>query len=254
MGRYELKWEIKDKKIADGVIVLSEVLRLRAEQFKAKDKIIKIHGGADISRIPFLYDNSRLKEKYNINRNVLTLGYINSYSYNLAEFLPLINSIIKYDLSSKIKVLLFGESDSIRRQLSADLLDIIQFYGWIDFTLDYEKLQLVDAFFLFKEETQGNRAGWPNCIGDYLACGRPVMLNPVGELVEFVRKYQFAFLPTEREPDSIYTNIKYMLNNMEGMRENNKFIRKLAEDIVSWESKSKDLLKFYYYLIVNKQG
>ena len=45
---------------------------------------------------------------------------------------------------------------------------------------EYEKLQCVDVFFLFKEETLRSKAGWPNCIGDYLDCGRPVLLNPVG--------------------------------------------------------------------------
>jgi glycosyltransferase involved in cell wall biosynthesis len=252
LGRYELKYEIKDKKVADGIVVLSEILRSRAELLKPKDRVCKIHGGADVSGIPFLYDNSQLKEKYNIRKDTLIFGYINSYSYNLTEFLPIINAITKYGLSSKIKILVFGESNLLIKQLPEDILNKIVFFGWIDFSKDYEKIQLVDIFFLFKEEILGNRAGWPNCIGDYLACGRPVLLNPVGELVEFVNKYPFAFIVTKKDEDEIYNNIKYVLDNFHLVRKRSISIRKLAEKVVSWERKSKDLLAFYLYLLENR--
>lgn len=252
LGRYELKYEIKDKKVADGVVVLSEILRTRAEQLKPKDKIIKIHGGADVSSIPFLKDNSQIKAKYNISKDTLTFGYINSNSYILAEFLPLINAITKYELSTKIKILVFGESNLLIKQLPEDIIKKIVFFGYIDFSNDYEKLQLVDIFFLFKEEILGNRAGWPSCIGDYLACGRPVLLNPVGEVVDFAKKYPFGFIVTTKDVDDIYAKIQYVADNIHLIREKGTSIRKLAEEVISWEKKSKDLFNFYLYLLENR--
>jgi glycosyltransferase involved in cell wall biosynthesis len=248
-GWYELKYEIKDKKVADGVVVLSEVLRVRAEQFKPKDRIIKIHGGADVSSIPFLYDNSQLKEKYNINKDILTFGYIDRTGSNLEELLPLINALIKYEATSKVKILQFGESVSLIKQLPLEILDKIIVFGWIDFAKDYEKLQCVDVFFLFKEEILASKAGWPNCIGDYLACGRPILLNPVGEVIEFAKKYPFAFIETTKEEDVIYDKFQYILDNKILLREKGNSIRKLAEEVVSWERKSNDLLNFYLYLL-----
>jgi len=252
LGRYELKYEIKDKVVADGVVVLSEILRKRAEQFKPKDRIIKIHGGADVTSIPFLNDNSKLKAKYNISKDILTLGYINSDSYRLAEFLPLINVIIKYNLQSKVRIMLFGESGSLVKQLPAEMSEFMIFYGWVDFAKDFEKLQCVDVFFLFKEEILGNRAGWPNCIGDFLACGRPVLLNPVGEVVDFVDKYPFAFIKTTKEEGNIYNNVQYIMENKQSILKEGPSIRQLAVDVVSWERKSKDLLDFYRYLLEKK--
>jgi glycosyltransferase involved in cell wall biosynthesis len=253
LGRYELKHEIKDKQVADGIVVLSELLRTRAEQFKPKERIIKIHGGANISSIPFLYDNSQVKEKYNISKDTLTFGYINSYSYRLAEFIPLLNTITKNHLTSKVKILLFGDSSQLIKQLPPEMSDQIICFGWIDFEKDYEKLQCVDVFFLFKEEMLGNRAGWPNCIGDYLACGRPVLLNPVGEVIEFAKKYPFAFIECTKDEDDIYSKIKFISANLEQLRKQNPVIRKLAEDTISWEKKSMDLLDFYLYLIKTKR-
>jgi glycosyltransferase involved in cell wall biosynthesis len=249
LGRYELKYEIKDKRVADGVVVLSEVLRTRAEQIKPKDRIIKIHGGADVSSIPFLKDNSQLKAKYNISSDTLTFGYITSNSYDLAEFSPLIKAIEKFDPSRKIKILIFGDSSSIASQLNPNILEKFMFMGWINFSNDYEKLQCVDIFFLFKEESLGNRAGWPNCIGDYLACGRPVMLNPVGEVIDFAKKHPFAFIETTRNEVDIYSKIQYVTKNLHDLKEDGVLVRKLAEDVVSWESKSNELKDFYMYLL-----
>jgi glycosyltransferase involved in cell wall biosynthesis len=254
LGSYELKYEIKDKMIADGIIVLSEILRNRAEMFKPKERVIKIHGGADVSSIPFLYDNSSLKLKYNIDIDTLTFGYINSNSYKLAEFFPIINAINKIPHHSKIKILLFGECELLIKQLPPDALNIVIPYGWIDFTNDYEKLQLVDIFFLFKEEIMGNKAGWPNCLGDYLACGRPILLHPVGEVVDFVKEHPFAFFECTRDESNIYSKIKYILGNLVKIRELGPAIRELAEKRISWQSKSNDLLDFYLYLLKNRNS
>jgi glycosyltransferase involved in cell wall biosynthesis len=252
LGGYELKNEIRDKKIADGVVVVSEILRTRAEKFKSGDRVIKIHGGADVAVIPFLPDNSHLKTKYGINEDILTLGYINSDSYRLAEFLPLINVISRYNLSSRVQIVVFGESGSLIRQLSHEISERMKFFGWIDFSKDFEKLQLIDVFFLLKEEILGNKAGWPNCIGDYLACGRPVLLNPVGEIVDFVEKYPFAFITTTKEEEDVYNKVQFILNNLRQIRENGSKIRNLAEKVVSWERKSMDLFDFYTFLLKNK--
>ncbi|MEA5111758.1 hypothetical protein SDC9_40149 [bioreactor metagenome] len=253
LGWYELKYEIFDKKIADGVVVLSESLRARAELLKPNDRVIKIHGGADVSAIPFLHDNSHLKIKYNIDEDALTFGYINANNNNIAELLPLVNALIKLNNTYKIKILIFGDSKNLISQLNTNVLENLIVFGWIDFAKDFEKLQIVDVFFLFKENTLGNIAGWPNCIGDYLACGRPVLLNPVGEVIDFVKEYPDSFIVCSVDADDICSKIMYISNSITLLRNKGKDIRKLAEDIVSWERKSKDLLDFYTYLLEIKK-
>lgn len=248
LGKYEIKYEIRDKETADGVVVLSEVLRARAETFKKKDRIIKIHGGADVSVIPFLYDNSELKQKYGLDKDTLTLGYVNSQSYRLGEFIPLLNALNENSFIGKIKILVFGDSGLLLAQLDPVVVKQIQFFGWVDFSQDFEKLHLVDVFFLFKEEILGNRSGWPNCIGDYLACGRPILCNPVGEIVDFAAKYPFAFIETTRSAADIAAKIRIVLDNRHLLKEKGPLIRDLAEKVVSWDKKSEELAAFYKYL------
>lgn len=252
LGWYELKYEIEDKKVADGVVPLSEVLKERALQFKDEDEIKIVHGGAAIHTIPFIKENDHLKEKYGIEKEKITFGYINATSSNLEEFLPLINAIIKNGLQSKVKILLFGRSSRIESQMSEEMLSLVKRFGWIDFKKDYEKLQCVDVFFLLKQNTLLNRAGWPNNLGDCLACGRHVLLNPVGEVIPFVKKYPIAFFETNKEEDDIYEKILFIMNNRKDLVEKRSKIRFIAEKEISWDSKSEALIDFYNYLLGKK--
>ena len=251
-GWYENKYEIKDKMIADGVVVLSDVLKSRAEQFKRIEQIRKIHGGADISAISFLQNNDALKSKLGIDKEVLTLGYISAMGYNLPELLPVINTLIEYKLFSKIKILVFGDYSALINELPKQVQDTCIFFGWVDYKNDLEKLQCVDVFFLFKDDTLINRAGWPNCLGDYLAFGRPVMINPVGEAVDFVNRFPVAFFKTSANPKDINTAIENIFENTNEIELNRPKIRRIAEEEISWENKSIDLLDFYKYLITAK--
>lgn len=249
LGRYELKYEIKDKVIADGIVVLSEIMKERALKIKSRNRIIKIHGGADVLSIPFIQNNNHIKTKYNLNEDSLTFGYISSISYNLNEFLPIINAIDRFKDSVEFKILVFGKANGLANRIPKTLAKYFVFFGWIDFRNDYEKLQCVDVFLLFKEETLGTKAGWPNCLGDYLACGRPVFTHPVGEVIPFAIKYPYAFIKTSLDIDDIYSKIEYIINNIDILLHIRKDIRKLAENNVSWKSKSDMLHDFYTNLI-----
>jgi glycosyltransferase involved in cell wall biosynthesis len=245
LGRYEVKYEIKDKVFADGIVVLSEVLRTRAELFKPPNKIIKIHGGADVFAIPYIRNNKTLKGKYGINKNMVTFGYIDALSVNLKEVQPLIDSIIELNLESKVKLLLFGSINSIEKSLTEKIKNMIINFGWINYEEEFEKLQCVDVFVLFKEDILGNRAGWPNCIGDYLACGRPVFLNPIGEVIEFVSKYPEGFFISSLSSRSISDQLQFIVNNQSLLEEKGRINRVIAENEISWHRKSEELNSFY---------
>ncbi len=248
-GRYELKHEVKDKLYADGVVVLSDVLMQRAKTLLPGKKIIKLHGGADVSAIPYIINNNSIKEKYGIKKSQVTFGYINALTVNLKEIQPLIDSILKLNIESKVKLLLFGSPNSFEDLFPKRVYDMIINFGWIHYAKDYEKLQCVDVFVLFKEDILGNRAGWPNCLGDYLACGRPVFLNPIGEVIEFVSKYPEGFFISTLSSESISNKLQFILENKSILEEKGKINRAIAEKEISWYKKSEILNNFYKDII-----
>ena len=249
LGSYELKYEIKDKLYADGIIVLSEILKQRALSLKPGIKIIKIHGGADIFKIPFIYNNSSLKEKYGIDKKIVTFGYIDALGQDIKELQPLIDSIIELNLQSRVKLLLFGGGGLLANEFPDQIKDCIRNFGWINYAVDYEKLQCVDVFVLFKEDNLINRSGWPNCVGDYFACGRPILLNPIGEVVEFADKYPDGFFISTLSKESISKNLNFIMENQSILLKKGRINRIIAENEISWYNKSLLLNDFYREII-----
>jgi glycosyltransferase involved in cell wall biosynthesis len=245
LGRYELKYEIKDKDCADGIIVLSETLKQRAQSLFPGKKIIKLHGGADVDSIPFLFNNRNLKEKFGIDKNLLTFGYIDAFSVDFTEVQPLIDSILELRLESKVKILTFGRTRNLELTLPEIVKNMIINFGWINYSEDFEKLMCVDVFVLFKHDTLSNQAGWPNCVGDYLACGRPILINPVGEVVEFAEKHPEGLFICKLNDESISKHINYIMDHRTDLLEKGRINRNVAEREISWFNKSIILNDFY---------
>jgi glycosyltransferase involved in cell wall biosynthesis len=244
-GWIELNAEIWDKKLANGVIVTSEVLAQRLLQFKPNAKYLKLYGGAPVETIPFIEKNELVKLKYGFKVDDLIIGYINAKNDSIDEIHPLLETLVNNCFDNKIKVLVFGDEIGMSRQLSVEELQCIIFYGWIDFAEDYEVLQCVDVFALFKSETLENLSGWPNCIGDYLACGRHILINPIGEVREFVNSFPEAFIVSSKYSDSVTEKMGQIIGSMESMISSRSIIRAIAENEVSWSNKGKQLLDFY---------
>ncbi|MFZ4522768.1 MAG: hypothetical protein ACOYNC_13750 [Bacteroidales bacterium] len=252
LGRYELKYEIKDKMVADGVVVLSEVLKQRMLSLDSRKIIIKLHGGADVNSIPFLSDNKILKEKFGIKKEMVTFGYIDAFNRTLNEIQPLVDAIYELGIESRVKLLLFGRTNSLVDSLPGKVKEISINFGWVNYAEDYEKLQCVDVFFTFKENHLGNKAGWPNCIGDYLACGRPIFLNPIGEVVEFVNKHPKGFFISELSHHSITKELGYIMQHPSDFIEMGATNRSISENEISWERKSEILFDFYKKILISK--
>lgn len=243
LGWYELKWETKDKIQADGVVVLSEYLKNKALDFKDEAFITKIHGGANIDNIPYIKNNSRIKKKYGISENCLTFGYLDAYDKSLSELVFFIDVLNELRKSIDIKIIVYGVplKNEIKLSIGNGLID----FGWIDFTKQSDKFACSDVFIMFKEDNSINNAGWPNKIGEYMACGRPILLNPIGEMVQFAKNHPDGMFITRNNRDSIKKVILDIYNRKGDLMRKGELNRIIAEHEMSWNQKSKQLLSFY---------
>lgn len=249
LGNYELKYEVKDRQYADGVIVLADPLYHKALEIRNDDNIVKIHGGCLVDKIPSIIDNSKCKEKLNIDNDILIFGYIDQ-SIDQMEIQPILDAIIKLDICEKVRFLIFGGKNSTQLDVPDNLRNSIVQMGWIDFSKEYEKLLAVDVFVLFKKNNTSAKAGWPNAFGDFIACGRPVILKPIGETIRFVDEHSEGFYIVKEESDILeYINDMYM--DRQKIINKGIYNRKLAENNLSWDIKAKEYRDFYN-IILNK--
>ena len=235
LGGFE-KWsEINDKKKADGIVVLSSFMKERAQKLGIRKDIEIIHGGADIINIPRMKLVKNKSNYIDTDKKIL-LGYIGMSESELSDLEPF------------IKGGCVGETNIQAYNLGG----IIKEMGWVDYSKNSELLSIVDIFVLIKKESDINLAGWPNKLGDYLACGRPVLLNPYGDVTEFVNKNKECFIITTWNKTDIEEKIQEIIEgkyHLENMAEKARYI---AEHEISWLNRAKILNNFYLKLKLNK--
>jgi glycosyltransferase involved in cell wall biosynthesis len=236
-GRFE-KWaEVKNKQIADGVIVLSSYMEQRAKSFGIINTKIIQGGSVD--------DIINLNIKINNCQDIIKIGYIGMDDKELLSLKPFIDIITNPNFRNKIKFITYG------KKITADMLEnfklngVIEEKGWINYLESTKELENIDLFLLLKEDSPIARAGWPNKLGDYIACGKPILISPYGDLVEFVNNNPEGFVTCSFSKESITNSLNDLLNNKYDLRMMSLANKKLSKKI-SWQNKAKEVVNFYF--------
>ncbi|WP_291589359.1 glycosyltransferase family protein [Bacteroides sp.] len=241
-GRYFL-WAISYfRQTSDYVLVLSEVMRNYViEEMKiVPEKTILVPGGSLPDKISF-------KELPNSLNREVRLGYIGIDDEELKGILPILLCIKKI-YPSDFKIFLFGKkvSDSIIEKYG--LRDIIVEHGWVDVIKGQNKISEVDIFLLMRKDLLIGSMGWPNKLGDYLSYGRPVMIDPYGDLVSFVESHEEGFIRVNRNDEQdICEKLKSILNENYKLSAMGKYNRQIAENEISWDARVKVLINNISY-------
>lgn len=153
----------------------------------------------------------------------------------------------KERFKGKFKLIVFGHKLSPALLDKYDLRDIIVEKGWINFYEDYSSLQCVDVFVLLKSNNVARSSmGWPNKLGDYMAIGRPVLLNLYGDVATFVSENPSGFIPVELNEENICQKLNDILMSGYDLKKMGEVNRKLAENVISWHARMKNLLSSLY--------
>ena len=246
LGRWEEYAEINSKKKADGVIVLSHSMYNRALKAGIQQyKLCVIHGGSGVRQLNF-YSFGLNKEKIGLTKKTLTFGFIGGGDSELSDMKPFFDALQKiYTQNNNIKFLNFGNSFS--KAVENHIIDknMIIEMGWIDYSKDTSILSTVDIFVLIKRNDIINIYGWPTKFGDYLALGRPIMVNLYGDLIEVCNKYNINIISVEYDVNSIYAAISDVVMGKYNLNEMGQQNRIIAEKYMSWGMKVLELERFY---------
>lgn len=119
--------------------------------FRNKDFNVIKNGVVVSEYAPSIYKRNAVREKLNIDKDVVLLGHIGVFNFqkNHEFFIPMINKLKELD-SHKYKLLLIGDgkikSDIFEKVKEFDLEDMILFIGNVTNIPDY--LQAIDLFLL----------------------------------------------------------------------------------------------------------
>mgnify|MGYP006292181743 CR=1 FL=1 len=96
-------------------------------------------------------------------------------------------------------------------------------------------LAACDALLLPMTDIVFNRGRWPNKFGDYLAAGRPVVTNRVGDIPDILEKADCGYV-SQPEPGDFADKMLKMADESQNWVRFGENARKAAENILNWNS------------------
>jgi glycosyltransferase involved in cell wall biosynthesis len=240
--------EIYSIKKADGVVVLSEELNNRAHRIRqSNENITKIWGGSDVDAIKFTTNSSLHRSKFNINPKDFAIIFVGLEMEDYKNNKMVFDSIKKLkEKGLRIVIIRTGKRFSATFKEEHNIGDEIIEVGYVDYSEYGNLLSCANAFILMQIPNINNLSRWPNVIGDYVAAGRPIIMNLVGELVEFEKKAPFCTLTVDNTTEvSLSFDLTRIYDNKIEIAKLNPIIAKFAKNEFSWDCRARELSEFY---------
>ena len=234
-GKLECYNEINDKKNADAVIVLSSFMKQRAIGCGINEnKIFVIPGGSIVNDIVPAYPRNKSAGR------TINFAFIGINDCEIENIAPFIEAIQSDNFRNRIKLVLYGSKLSYENWVRYNLANIAEYRGWLDYTKETSTLNDIDIFLQLLNDNNISKAGWPNKLGDYLAFGKPVMLAPYGDLVDFVRDKRGFFIVSYDKESIIRTLNEILKMPREKLYQMGIENYHLAQTI-SWKNRAKSI-------------
>ncbi|RMH19010.1 MAG: glycosyltransferase [Gammaproteobacteria bacterium] len=247
LGLLDDYFEEWDKKHADGVISVSEVLKQRAISIGIPESRIRvIHGGADRDLIRE-YDKRQCREQFGFPQDAFLACYAGVGSHEAYDLEPFL--IMAKKMKQKHPNFgWYGTGGALKKDVRERFGVGEEYFegGWVDGDCYGAYLACADVFLLPLQDDLFNRARWPNKLGDYLAVGSPILATPVGELREFSKRFPGVLSLVEWNEGSLMNAIEEWMRNPERADALKEKQRLIACGEYAWLEKSKQLEQFYF--------
>lgn len=238
--------EKKMPKFANGVTVVSTGLMERAVDAGInKDRIYIVPNGADVERIKVM-NNIESRAILGFTKNKYILTYMGNS--HLPQFFSMMFSAVEKAVEQKIDVILLIAGDipaEYKANINESIKKRIFFLGRqpqenIPFILGASDILLLPMVNNVEEKSR-----WPIRFGDYMAAGRPIVSNAVGEIKRIMETHKCGVVSEYNDPEDFLRKILTLLSNETIRHEIGKHAREIAETKYSWGIITKSLEEIY---------
>ncbi|VGO18274.1 glycosyltransferase [Pontiella sulfatireligans] len=252
-GAFETFYEEHFRTLADATTVICTALGHRAEGLGIHpDSIFKVPIGADTEAIPFV----------SVQTNMPEFGFSENDRIALFSAMDAVMDVeLVFSAAKKVKAkcpdfkLVMtgnGAEQLTRRATKMGIGGFFVHLGRLPQEQFVRALTCADVFLLPFSDEVYNRGRWPCKIGDYLAAGRPVISNPVGEVRKIMERHDVGVL-TEFNPDAFAGGILQALETPTHAKEMGANARKVAETDLAWDGIIDELERAYEYAVQHQR-
>jgi glycosyltransferase involved in cell wall biosynthesis len=191
--RIESRLERRIVRKADGVTVISKNLADAARNAGVSEgRLLHYPSGANLDAIA-PRDKSECRKSLGIEHSGPLLGYIANYNPDERFFLASLARAMRRHPNAQLLSAAPPFTPSLVKQngLEGHLIEL----GRLPFAKMTDVLGASDLLLLPLERNASNVGRWPNKFGDYLAAGRPIVTNRVGDVPDY--------FPPEDSPEAI---------------------------------------------------
>lgn len=231
----------------DGLTTISEALLERGVALGcARDRAKVIHGGADLDIFADIPSMESCRERLGIAAGAPVVCFS---GLDVLIDLPLAIRAFQALRRSKpdARLLLVGPTRDDARRAAGDSTHITA-TGPVPFADLPNYLAAANVFVMPFTSKVSNVGRWPNKVGDYMAVGRPVVSNPVGEVKWLYERYDIGLLADET-PESIARALLELLDDPARAEAMGRRARKYAETDFSWETRIVELEEWYHDIL-----
>jgi glycosyltransferase involved in cell wall biosynthesis len=230
---FETFLEERFRRFADQVTVTSRALRDRAVSLGIRtDRVHYIPSGANVTTIRVL-DRQACRREVGLAPDALVACFVGFVQYDL-ELVIRAFAVARGEVPGA-KLLLVGPPNRAAERLVRELGvgSAIVDVGPQPFDRIPLHLGAADVLLLPLSDNLMNRARGPIKLGDYLAAGRAILANPVGDLVDVFRADDVGTLAPDA-PEPYGKALAAMLRDLERCGVQGRNARRVAEEKYAW--------------------
>jgi len=235
------------RKKVDGVTVISRALEKRALQLGIdNEKIFYIPTGCVIDKIKptSKEEKEKIKRKFKIDNNKKIMMFIGRGQLDLAVLLDAFE-YVKNQIKESLFIIVGPLEKKFENKIRAHKFkDDIIITGSVEYFKVVQYALIADLYLMPLSDNPANHGRFPTKIGDYMAGGRPVVANPVGDIKELIEKYECGLL-ADYNAESIGECIIKIFRNESLAEKLGENARWVAENILSWEKIADGMEKIY---------
>ncbi len=241
---FETFLEERFRHLADEVTVTSRALAERALGLGIpRERVHYIPSGANVRTIPVL-DRGTCRAELSLPSDAPIACFMGFVQYDLALAVRAF-AVARQSVPDAI-LLLVGPRNREAEGLIAELglSAAVRSTGALPFVRVPVPMGASDVLLLPYSNTLTNRARGPIKLGDYLAAGRAVLANPVGDLVEVFQADEVGVLAPDNA-ESYGAALACLLKDRDRTARMGQTSRKVAEEKYAWKRMSERLLEVY---------
>jgi len=222
------------------VTVSEKLAEILIKRGKSKDGVFIIRNGVDV--------NLFVPKKRQIYSNIFRVGYAGGFqSWQAIDMLIEASKRLSNHKNLIWRLIGFTEKQKkIKDKINSVNNSNFELYNYCDRNKLVELLGACDVLIIPRDKNRATEVAFPTKFAEYLALGRPIIVNNVDETANFIKQYKCGFVvETPIEFVNLIRTLMYMPK--EKLDEIGQKARELALNKFKWENICKEYLDILYF-------